>query len=185
MKKTWPILPSPPPGTAESLGVSPFQSHLLFNRGVTNRLEMDSFLNPDESLSHNPFLLPDMEKATSRLEKAINSLETIGVFGDFDTDGISGTALIVSALRGIGSKVIPYLPHRVKEGHGLNEYAIRTLKSRGVSLLITVDCGTSSHKEIELASSLEIDTIITDHHTTSSQLPNAMAIVNPNRSDSL
>ena len=146
---------------------------------------MDSFLNPDESLSHNPFLLPDMEKATSRLEKAINSLETIGVFGDFDTDGISGTALIVSALRGIGSKVIPYLPHRVEEGHGLNEYAIRTLKSRGVSLLITVDCGTSSHKEIELASSLGIDTIITDHHNTSSQLPSAMAIVNPNRSDSL
>lgn len=185
MKKTWTILPSPPPGIAESLGVSSFQAHLLFNRGITSRLEMDSFLNPDESLSHSPFLLPDMRKAIGRLEKAINFSETIGVFGDFDTDGISGTALIVSALRGIGSKVIPYLPNRVEEGHGLNEYAIRTLKSQGVSLLITVDCGTSSHEEIDLALSLGIDTIITDHHNTSSQLPNATAVVNPNRSDSL
>ena len=145
---------------------------------------METYLAADERLSHDPFLLPSMDDAVSRLERALAAGEKIGVFGDFDTDGISGTALLVKALRELGGRVIPYLPHRVEEGHGLNAPAIESLRSRGVSLMVTVDCGTSSSAEIELASSIGMDTIVTDHHSLSTPVPPAIALVNPRRPDS-
>ena len=129
-------------------------------------------------------LLPDMGKAVARLQQALATDEVIGVFGDFDVDGLTGTALLVHALQDMGSKVIPYLPDRVDEGHGLNDGAIRSLRARNVSLLLTIDCGSSSAKEVELASSLGMDTIITDHHSLPTTPPDALAVVNPRRSDS-
>lgn len=177
-------MPAPPPGFDRVLGLSPFQAHLAYNRGIKSRRDLEGFLNPGLWPWHDPMLLPDMGQAVQRLTKALDAGEVIGVFGDFDTDGVAGTALLVLALRELGAEVLPYLPDRVDEGHGLNAGAVRSLASRGVSLLITVDCGASSAEEVEMASSLGVDTVITDHHTLSETLPRAVAVVNPGRPDS-
>ena len=184
--KVWRRLPSPPAGFAAEMGFPPFQAHLLYNRGIRRRSEIDPFLAADARLQNDPMLLPDMEKAVVRLRDALRAGETVGIFGDFDTDGVTGTALLASALRDLGIPVVPYLPHRVDEGHGLNEHAVRILRDQGVTLLVTVDCGATSVDEVALATSLGIDSIITDHHTLhdGSGLPAACAIVNPRRHDS-
>ncbi len=179
MPKGWRMLPPPPPGFANGLSLPPFQAHLLYNRGVRDRGQVESFLNSDSDLRNDPLLLPDMEKGIRRLERALRSGESIGVFGDFDTDGVTATALLTQALRDLGGTVVPYLPDRVKEGHGLNVGAIHVLRERGVTLLVTVDCGTTDVAEIGLASSLGMDTIITDHHSVTPVLPDASAVINP------
>ena len=182
--KVWRRRPTPPLGFAKSLGTPPFQAHLLYNRGIRSREELDAYLAADLRLAADPMLLPDMGKAVARLRRALSTGEMIGAFGDFDTDGVTGTALLVQALGELGSRVVPYLPDRVDEGHGLNVEAIKSLRARGVSLLVTVDCGVSSIEEVKLASSLGIDTIITDHHSLPSSVPDALAIVNSKRPDS-
>jgi single-stranded-DNA-specific exonuclease len=159
----------------------PFQAHLLYNRGIRRPEEIGPYLAADDSLAHDPSLLPDMAMAVARLERALADGEVVGVFGDFDADGITGTALMVQALSELGSTVIPYLPDRVDEGHGLSAQAVRSLRSEGVTLMVTVDCGVSSAEEVELASSMGMDTIVTDHHSVPSSLPNAVALVNPRR----
>ena len=166
------------------LGFSPFQAHLLFNRGIRHRAEVEPFLAADERSLNDPLLLPDMDRAVARLRKALASGESIGIFGDFDTDGVTGTALLARALGNLGAKVLTYLPDRDDEGHGLNERAIRVLRDRGVSLLVTVDCGATSNSEVRFGASLGIDTVITDHHTLHATLPEAIAVINPKRSDS-
>ena len=183
--KVWKMRPSPLPGFAESLGLPPFHAHLLYNRGIRHPDELDPFLTADHRLANDPALLPDMDKAVDRLQHALSDGEVIGVFGDFDTDGVTGTAVVVQALRELGATVIPYLPDRVDEGHGLNAAAVESLRAQGVTLLITVDCGVSSAQEVELASSMGIDTIITDHHSLPDDPPNARAVVNPSRGDSV
>ena len=182
--KVWRRLPSPPAGFAQSLGLPPFQAHLLYNRGIRHQEELDQFLSADGRLTFDPLLLPDMSDAVNRLQTALADGEVIGIFGDFDTDGITGTALLVQALTELGAKVISYLPDRVDEGHGLNAAAIESIRAQNASLLVTVDCGVSSAEEVELASSLGIDTIITDHHSLPAAAPKAHAVVNPRRPDS-
>ena len=182
--KHWYKLAPPPAGFSRELGLPPFQAYLLYNRGVRGRSDAADFLSADSGDSHDPMLLPDMDRGVSRLASAVDSGETVGVFGDFDTDGITGTALLTQAVRDLGGKVIPYLPDRVKEGHGLNELAVRYLRDQGVSLLVTVDCGVDSVAEVELAASLGMDSIITDHHTLPHELPAPCALINPRRSDS-
>ena len=174
----------PPVGFAEELGLAPFHAHLLYNRGIRDSSDVETYLEPDDRLLNDPMLLPDMDKAITRLRSALDSNEVIGIFGDFDADGITGTALLIRALRDLDASVIPYLPDRVEEGHGLNEDAIHTLKEQNVSLLITVDCGATSIDEVDMANSLNIDTIITDHHTVLPTLPKAQALINPNHPDS-
>ena len=181
MAKVWHKLPAPPAGFAGSLGLSPFQAHLLYNRGVRRRSDVGPYLAADMSLHNDPTLLPDMGHAVARLTNALRSGETIGVFGDFDTDGITGTALLARAFRDLGGIVETYIPDRVSEGHGLNQGAIRSLAERGVSVLVTVDCGTNSTDEIEFASSLSIDTIVTDHHTPPPGSTYPSATINPMR----
>ena len=145
---------------------------------------MEEYLDTGPSVLKDPSLLPDMRRATARIERALAEGEVVGVFGDFDTDGVAGTALLVHALRGLGATVIPYLPDRTDEGHGLNPQAVQWLRSQGVSLLVTVDCGSTSVDEVRLASSLGMDTVITDHHSLPATLPDAEAVVNPRRADS-
>jgi len=130
-------------------------------------------------------LLPDMEKALARLRTAFERDEVIGVFGDFDTDGMAGTALLALAFQDLGARVFSYLPDRVEEGHGVNEKALRSLRAQGVSLLVTVDCGSSSVDELAFASSLGMDVIVTDHHSLASVLPETVALINPGRPDSV
>ena len=186
MKFTEALPPDVPDSVVSALGFPRLQSQLLYNRGISSRGEALNFLSPSESDLHDPMLLPDMDLAVDLLRRAIRDGETIGVFGDFDIDGISGTAVAAIGLRGLGANVIPYIPDREDEGHGLNERAVRSLAERGVKTLVTVDCGATSDAETALARSLGVDCVITDHHTMF-DLPKrdaGFALVNPKRLDS-
>lgn len=177
--KQWRRRVFPPVAFSSELGLPPLHAHLLYNRGICHPGEIEPFLKADSRLMHDPLLLPDMDKAVFRLKKALENKERIGIFGDFDADGITGTALLTRALRDLGASVVPYIPDRVDEGHGLNDDAVRQLQQEGVLLLITVDCGATSISEVDLASSLGMDTIITDHHSLLPALPDAYAVINP------
>ncbi|MDP7241076.1 MAG: DHH family phosphoesterase, partial [Dehalococcoidia bacterium] len=184
-RKAWRVTPRISTEAGNRLApFSPLAAQLLHNRGITELIEAETFLARDERLLEDPFRLPNIERAIVRIQRALLDRETVGIFGDFDTDGIAGTALLAESLTSLGMRVIPYLPHRVDEGHGLNSQAVSALHQQGVTLLITVDCGITSLEEVEEAASLGIDTIITDHHVPLAQLPPAWAIVNPKLAES-
>ena len=185
MKNNWKLRPPVPEKTVSALGFPQLQSQLLYNRGLNSREEARSFLSPDESHVCDPMLLPDMDRAVSRLGRAIEDGERVCVFGDFDIDGISGTAVVMSGLRKLGADVVPYIPNRnrLDEGHGVTGDAIRVIADMGASVLVTVDCGSYDSESVKLASSLGIDTIITDHHSVL-ETPPALAFINSNRPDS-
>ena len=171
--------------TNEDLGqYSPLSNQLLHNRGVRTVTEREQFLSKGQDLLEDTSLLPNITSAIKRIKLALEQKESISVFGDFDADGTTGTALLAEGLETLGANVIPYIPHRVKEGHGLSESAIKFLNEQGVSLIITVDCGITSSKEISIANSLGIDTIVTDHHPVVDIIPDALAIINPHLSGS-
>ncbi len=178
-QRQWRLLPAPPPGFSRTLGVPPLWALLLYHRGITRPEEVEPFQQAGPHLLGDPFLLPGMTQAVARLQQAIQRQETVGVFGDFDADGVTATALLYQVLTQEGLRTIPYIPHRVEEGHGLNPGAIASLRDQGVSLVVTVDCGVSSNAEVALAKSYGMDTIITDHHVPPPTLPPALAIVNP------
>lgn len=157
---------------------------LLYNRGITTPGEVDIFLKGDSRLEISPFLLPDMHQAVSRIYKALFSGEKIAVYGDFDADGITATALLVQGLRELGGDVIPYIPHRFYEGYGLKLSALEKLCKQGVTLVITVDTGITAFNEIEKSHKLGLDILVTDHHVPLEQLPSANIIVDPKRVDS-
>ena len=182
--KVWRLLPAPPAGYSESLGLPPFLAHLVHGRGIRDRGELARYLAPDAAQFHDPMRLPDMARAVERLMSAKRDGEPVAVFGDFDVDGLAGTALLVEAFAGLGVRSIPYIPDRVTEGHGLNGGAVTRLRDAGASVMVTVDCGVGSDDEVSLASTLGIDTVITDHHAVSGKLPPAAAVVNPGRDDS-
>ncbi|MBA7479846.1 Single-stranded-DNA-specific exonuclease RecJ [subsurface metagenome] len=133
----------------------------------------------DERLSGNPFLLPDMQPAVARIYRALLSGENIAIYGDFDVDGITATALLVQGLSTLGGKVIPYIPHRLTEGYGLKTTALENLHRQGISLVITVDCGITALSQVKKAKRMGLDIIITDHHTALPVIPSAIAVVNP------
>lgn len=181
--KKWKILPPPPQGFLEEQSkFPPLAARLLFNRGLTHPSQIEDFLAADERLQGEPELLPDIRKAVGRILRAMLDKEIIAVYGDFDADGITATALLAQGLQQFGAKVIPYIPHR-EEGHGLNSSALNELQGQGVSLVITVDCGTGDYHEVEEAKE-KLEIIITDHHQVTSPLPLALAVINPRREDS-
>ncbi|MEK7354025.1 MAG: single-stranded-DNA-specific exonuclease RecJ [Chloroflexota bacterium] len=165
--------------SAGSLQVSPLVTQLLYNRGLTDPSQLASFLAADESLSGDPHLLPDMPQAVSRLYRALLSNENIAIYGDFDADGITATALLVQGLSLLNCKATPYIPHRLTEGYGLKTVALETLKRQGISLVVTVDCGITASSQVKAAKKMGLDIIITDHHTPSDEIPLAKAVVNP------
>ena len=156
--------------------VPPVIARVLRNRGIDSPSRLAAFMNPD---LHDPVLLPDMLRACQRLASALSAGETVGVFGDFDVDGVAGTAVAVQGLQDLGAPVVPYIPHRVSQGHGLSADAIHSLAERGVSVLVTVDCGVGDAGEIGLAKRLGMDVIVTDHHVPPPVLPPALCIVDP------
>jgi len=156
---------------------------ILAARGLSGDSLVD-FLNPDYSKKHDPFLLPDMQKAVDRLKVAKEKNEKITIYGDYDIDGLTATALLLDALKSFGFKnVDTFMPNRFIEGYGLTVDAIEVIAKRGTNLIITVDCGSLSHKEVERSNSLGIDVIITDHHSVSEKHPDAIAVINPKRND--
>ena len=157
----------------------PLIIQLLYNRGLREPSQLQSFLAGDESLSGSPLLLPDVHQAVARIYQALLSSENIAIYGDYDTDGITATALLVQGLSALGGKAIPYIPHRLTEGYGLKKAALESLYRQGVSLVITVDCGITSLPEVKKARRMGLEIIITDHHTPLSEIPPAIAIVNP------
>lgn len=157
---------------------------LLAARGITEPEDVDEFLNTDAELS-DPFLLKDMEKAVARIRRAIDCFERIAVYGDYDADGVTATALLYLYLESQGADVTYYIPSRMEEGYGLHNDAIESLADRGVKLIITVDNGINSIEEAEYIASKGIDLVITDHHQPGGLLPEAVAVVNPHRADDM
>ena len=176
----WNLLPSVPDRhLVTNSGFSPLIAQLLYNRGLTELSRLESFLAADNRLSGNPFLLPDMHRAVARIYRALLSGENIAIYGDFDADGITATALLVQGLTALGGKTIPYIPHRLTEGYGLTTAALDNLYRQGVSLVISVDCGITGVSQVRKAKRMGLDIIITDHHTPLPEIPPAIAIVNP------
>ncbi|HBB02335.1 MAG: exonuclease RecJ, single-stranded-DNA-specific exonuclease [Candidatus Peregrinibacteria bacterium GW2011_GWF2_38_29] len=159
---------------------------LLANRNLRDHRSIKTFLEPSIKDLYNPFLMSDMRKAVNRIKQAIKDEERIIIYGDYDVDGITGTTIAVRVLRHLKAKVSYRLPHRTEDGYGLNEKFIHEFKKLGVKLLITVDCGISCAKEISLAKSFGIDTIIADHHTVPENTPkDSYAILHPKCEGSL
>ena len=129
-------------------------------------------------------LLPDMPEAVARIYRGLLTGEKMAVYGDFDVDGITATALLVKGISALGGQIEPYIPHRLQEGHGLNSYALNELKEKGVSLIITADCGVTGVEQVAKIARSRVDVIISDHHLPGDELPAATAVVNPHRSDS-
>jgi single-stranded-DNA-specific exonuclease len=157
---------------------------LLAGRGLTTPDELEAFFAEPIAALHDPHLLPDAGPFLDRLRAARAGGETVMVFGDFDADGLTGLAILVRALRRWGMAPLPYVPSRLDEGHGLSVKAIDAATAAGATLIVTVDCGSTSVPEIAAARAAGIDVIVTDHHRLPAELPAALAIVNPQRADS-
>src|SRR5436190_17065895 len=165
---------------AESLPVQPLIARLLAHRGVVDPELARRFLSSSlRSDLPSPFLMTGMDKAAERLARAVAAGELICVWGDYDVDGTTGTATVICFLREIGASPIYYIPHRIDEGYGLNLEGLKQLRERGVSVVVSVDCGISNYNEIEFAQSIGIDVVVVDHHQTPELLPPALAILNP------
>lgn len=204
----WNLLPEIPESAVGEY--NPLITQLLVNRRITSPELQKIWLSADDRLLENPFLMPDTSKALARLTSALRNKEKIGIYGDFDADGICGTVLLAEGLQALGGIIVPYLPHRIEDGYGLNSKALDYLKQVGVSLVVSVDCGITSFSEALYAKNLGMDLIITDHHRSISNiadetvengnaklpagdskyclaetLPYALAVLDPWRSDSL
>lgn len=169
---------------SEYTGVSPVLAQLLVNRGVRTPEQAQDFLFGKISSCHDPFLLKDMAKAVERIKKAAEKEEKILIYGDYDVDGVTSTALLVHILREMGADFETFIPNRLEEGYGMNIRAVALARERGVKLIVTVDCGINSVKEIQAANSYGIDVIVTDHHEVKdNEIPPAYAIVDPHQRD--
>ena len=166
---------------AAELSLSPLLCQILINRGITDAEMARKFLAPSLHDLHDPYLLSGMEVSVRRIVGAIQMNEQIAVYGDYDVDGVTGTALLSTFFVSLGLNVASYIPDRRGEGYGLNSEAIRQLAGQGTRLLITVDCGSTAVEEVALAGQLGVDTIITDHHQPPDALPDALAVVNPHQ----
>ncbi len=167
---------------AENHSLDPFTALILASRGITEYEDVEEFFDTDFSFC-DPYLIVDMDKAVERIQKAITDYEKICIFGDYDADGVTATALMYSYLSKRGADVMYYIPDRVSEGYGMNCGAIDRLKENGVKLIVTVDNGISALAEIDYANSLGIETVVTDHHQVGDTLPNAVAVIDPHRED--
>lgn len=167
---------------AQTYGVPFFLAMLMNIRGLDDAANLREFLGEGEPLS-DPFLLKDMDKAAARITRAVDNMEKIAVYGDYDADGVTSTAMLYSYLETRGADVIFYIPQREGEGYGMNIGAVEYLKEQGVSLIVTVDNGISSVQEVARANELGIDVVVTDHHRPQEILPDAVAVVDAYRPD--
>ena len=187
MKRAWKIVPADEQHVrmlSSATDLPPALCRALLGRGIDTVEKAHAFLNPDLSSLHDPFLMKDMGKAVARLKEAIRLRERIQIYGDYDADGITATALLVKGLDDLGATVSYRVPDRLQEGYGLNEKRIRAAHEEGVKLIVCVDNGIGSHDEVALAGTLGIDVIIADHHEPRGDtLPPAIAVLDPKRSN--
>lgn len=167
----------------DCLGIDAVVAQLLAQRNITSFESAKAFFRPHIGQLHDPFLMQDMETAVSRLQQAIDQKETVMVYGDYDVDGTTSVSLLTHFLRSQGLNVTPYIPDRYAEGYGLSKKGIDTAKAANISFMIALDCGVKAIEQVAYANSLGIDIIICDHHTPGDVLPNALAILDPKRSD--
>lgn len=164
---------------ARALGCSRILTDLLVSRGIDAPDEANRFMNPSLSDLHDPDSLPGIDKAVERITTAIRENQSVAIVGDYDVDGLSSTALLLEFFRFIDKPVQYYIPHRVRDGYGLNESVVRRLAEEGVDLIITVDNGSTALAAAEAAATLGVDLVVTDHHLPGDELPKAVTIVNP------
>jgi single-stranded-DNA-specific exonuclease len=170
----------------EKLAGSRIIAQILANRGINTEKKAKNFLSPEKIIPQCPGVFCDMQKSVDRIAKAIENKQNIVIFGDFDCDGVTSTALLYKVLKHLDANVSYYIPDRAEEGHGLNSKAIINLISKqSAKLIITVDNGISNVAEIKLAQGFGTDVIITDHHESPEELPNAFAIIDPKAAHSL
>jgi single-stranded-DNA-specific exonuclease len=182
--KRWQVAPPALPShIARFPDLAPITVQVLYNRGLTDPAEVSAFLD-GEGGEANPFILPGMSAAVTRLRRALRAGEPIVVYGDFDADGVTATALLVQTMRALGGHVRPYIPHRVDEGYGLHEEALAQLAHDGAHVVVTVDCGVRALDEVAHANRLGLEVIVTDHHSVGDELPHAVAVIDPKRTDS-
>ena len=178
----WNICELAPAEFLSAVAEHPLLVQVLYNRGIRTADQANSFLSGSDAVTENLYQLCDMRPAVNRILEAIEAGEIICVYGDFDADGVSATALLVSALQAAGGQAGPYIPKRIDEGYGLNVGAVERIAQKA-NLLVTVDCGIRSIREVEHAQSLGLDVIITDHHSVGAKLPPALATINPRRNE--
>ncbi len=163
----------------------PILRQILFNRGIATSDEAEAFLSATPNYDTDPFQMKGMRAAVDRIRAALANREPIAIYGDYDVDGVTATALLVQALRALGADVREYIPNRFEEGYGLNNEALTALANDGVKLVITVDCGVRSPDEARHARDVGLDLIISDHHEPSGDLPDALAVLNPKQDGDL
>ncbi|GAA0106048.1 single-stranded-DNA-specific exonuclease RecJ [Paraclostridium sordellii] len=168
---------------SEKMKISPEIGQILKNRGIESENDAEIFINPSLEYLRDPFLMKDMQKAVDRIKLAIEKKENIWIYGDYDVDGVSSTSILCIYFESIGYPVKFYIPNRLEEGYGINEDAIKVLSEQDCDLIISVDCGITSVKEVDLANDLGLDVIITDHHEVQESIPNAYAVINPKQED--
>ena len=179
----WQISPPIPDDISEALnGYSPTFRQILYNRQITSPQQAEEFLTAQPP-SHGDSELLGTDKAVERISQAIKNEEKIAIYGDYDADGVTATALMLQTLTAIGANVRTYIPYRFTEGYGLNKTALDALRQDGVNLVVTVDCGIRAVREAQFAASIGLDLIITDHHTTGPELPTCVALINPKQPD--
>ncbi len=180
----WTIPNSPPAKVNKSLrSFNRIEQQILFNRGYLTEASVNEFLDPDTFIEADPYLITEMKEAVSRINMALEKDQEIIIYGDYDADGVTATALLDEALREIGASVNVYFPDRFSEGYGLNHHAVEYIAASDTKLLITVDCGVRAVEEVAHATQLGLDVIITDHHVQGDALPEALALLNPHRAD--
>jgi len=181
MEKVWEIVQKCPNEFKKKfLEINPIILQLLFDRNLDTQKKIDKFLSPDYKDLYDPFLLQDMQKAVDRFYQAIKTKEKIVICGDYDVDGITSSAILLTIFEKLGAKNINiYIPDREIEGYGVSEKMVKKFIKEKVNLIITCDCGITNLKEIDLANQAGIEVIVTDHHCQGKELPKALAIVNP------
>jgi single-stranded-DNA-specific exonuclease len=176
--------PAPEEALARKLGVPAVVAAVMLQRGVSTEEEARLFLSPSLDDLNEPRLLPDYEAARDAVLGARERGETIFVHGDYDVDGVTSAALFSRFLSSVGCKVVPHVPHRMREGYGIHEAAVEAAAAAGAKLFLTCDCGIAAHEQVDQANAAGMAVVVTDHHEVGDKLPNAAAVVNPHRADS-
>jgi len=183
--KVWKLIPASPaaPQLAREAGLSPLQAQLLINRGITDRAAVESFLSPGLSHMVDPMLMKGMDRGVKAILKAIENLDKITIYGDYDADGLTAAALLLNFFSDIGVMADAYIPNRLAQGYGLHGEAIQSLHKTGTGLILTVDCGISGEKEIALARELGLNVVVTDHHQIPGRFRPDCPVIDPHQPD--